>query len=167
MKLERLPPPDSFHVQAAEGWLELGNPPEARSELNCISVALKDHPDALELAWKIFAAENAWEQAVEAAAALARVMPEHASGWIHWAYSLHELKRTRKAQEVLQPMADNFPDDYIIRYNLACYACQLGNLPEARQWLGRAAALAGKKKIRALALDDPDLEPLRDQISGM
>jgi hypothetical protein len=85
---------------------------------------------------------------------------------IHWAYSLHELKRTKEARAVLLPMADKFPDQYIIPYNLACYCCQLGELKESLQWLGKAIDLAGKKEIRLMALEDPDLEPLRKQIKA-
>ena len=35
----------------------------------------------------------------------------------------------------------------LIRYNLACYCCRLGNLKEAMQWLEQAIDLAGKKKL--------------------
>jgi hypothetical protein len=52
----------------------------------------------------------------------------------------------------------------MMRYNLACYACQLGNLKGAKAWLGKAIDLAGKKDIRLMALDDPDLEPPWSQI---
>jgi hypothetical protein len=31
-----------------------------------------------------------------------------------------------------------FNDDATIRYNLACYECQLGRLDQARAWLERA-----------------------------
>jgi hypothetical protein len=57
----------------------------------------------------------------------------------------------------------NFQRDF--RHNLACYCCRLGNLKEAMQWLEKAIDLAGKKDIRMMALDDPDLEPLWCQIS--
>lgn len=47
-----------------------------------------------------------------------------------------------------------FPEEYLIRYNLACYARQLGNLKEAREWLKKASALAGTKQIKLMALED-------------
>ncbi len=64
---------------------------------------------------------------------------------------------------MLIPVADKFPDT-TVRYNLACYSCQLGNLKEAMQWLELAIDLSGKKDVRLMALDDPDLEPLWTQI---
>jgi hypothetical protein len=61
-------------------------------------------------------------------------------------YALHELKRTKEAHAVLLPIADSFLDEYMISYNLACYACQLENRKESLQWLGKAIDLAGKKR---------------------
>lgn len=103
--------------------------------------------------------------AAEVARGLSVLLPENSWGYIHYAYSLHELKRTKEAWGVLIPVADKFPDVYLISYNLACYCCQLGNLKEAHQWLEKAIDIAGKKDIRKMALDDPDLEPLWKEIS--
>jgi hypothetical protein len=43
--------------------------------------------------------------------------------------------------------------------------CQLGELKESFRWLEKAIDVAGKKDIRMMALDDPDLAPLWSQIS--
>ena len=51
-----------------------------------------------------------------------------------------------------------------MRFNLACYACQLGKLEEAMMWLEKAMAMAGKKEICGMALADSDLKPLWDKI---
>ena len=62
-------------------------------------------------------------------------MPESALGWVHRYYAFHELKRTAEARDNLLRVVDKFPEDPIMRYNLACYECQLGNLERAKQWL--------------------------------
>ena len=62
------------------------------------------------------------------------------------------------------PVLDKFPKEYIMRYNLACYAAQLGNLKEARDWLQKAIDLAGTNEVKLMALNDPDLEPLWREI---
>lgn len=68
---------------------------------------------------------------------------------------------------MLLPMAPQFPEESIIPYNLACYACQMGNLELAQDWLQRAAKLRPKNEIKAMALSDPDLAPLRSYVEGL
>jgi tetratricopeptide (TPR) repeat protein len=80
------------------------------------------------------------------------MVPDSPFGWIHHAYALHELKHTQEAWNVLLPVVDKFPKEYIMRYNLACYACQLGNLKEARDWLKKAIDLADRKEVKLMAL---------------
>ena len=163
-KLKNLPYPDSHHLAAAEGWLELGNYLEANEELETITPTLRGHPHVLELRWNIYAKAGRWDMAAEVACSLTLMLPENSFGWIHRAYSLHELGRTQEAWNVLHPKVDKFSDQYIISYNLACYACRLGNMNDSLRWLEKAIGLAGKKEIRVMALDDPDLEPLWDKI---
>jgi hypothetical protein len=54
-----------------------------------------------------------------------------------------------------------------MRNNLACYACQLGNLKQARDWLQKAIDLANTKEVKLMALSDPDLEPLWKEIGTL
>lgn len=51
-----------------------------------------------------------------------------------------------------------------MRYNLACYACQLGNLKEPWDWLKKAMELANTKEVKLMVLEDPDLESLWKEI---
>jgi len=71
------------------------------------------------------------------------------------------LGRTLEAWNKLLPAVERFPKEATIPYNLACYACQLGNLEHARVWLEKAAQIRGRRTIKALAADDADLKPLR------
>jgi hypothetical protein len=80
-----LAPPDSLHLRAAQGWLELGNHVEASEELEKTTSRLRAHPDVLEMRWQIYAATKKWENAVEAASAIAKLLPDSPFGWIHWA----------------------------------------------------------------------------------
>jgi predicted Zn-dependent protease len=151
-------------LDAAEGWLGLGDWVEASEELKQIRPELGTHPVVLQVQWNIYAQAKQWESAAALAAGLARTLPDDSWGCIHWAYGLHELKRTEEARTVLLPCADKFPDQYLIRYNLACYECQLGNLAKAWLWLEQAMTLAGRKPVRKMALEDSDLKPLWEQI---
>lgn len=53
--MNELEPPDSFHLRAAIGWIELGNCLEANEELENISPSMRVHPDVLNLRWHICA----------------------------------------------------------------------------------------------------------------
>ena len=156
---------DQRQLDAAEGWLELGDWLQANEELEQITPAMRAHPFVLGIRWGIYAKAEKWELAAEVALGITVGLPENSWGYIHLAYSLHELKRTEEALAVLLPIADRFPDQHIIQYNLACYSCQLGELKEGLQWLQSAIDVAGKQDIRLMALEDPDLEPLWKDIS--
>jgi tetratricopeptide (TPR) repeat protein len=161
-----LPHPDNQHFEAAEGWLGLGDHLAANEELEQITPAWRAHPFVLELRYTIYSKAGNWELAAEIARTLSEMLPDNSWGFIHYAFSLHELKRTREAYGVLIPVADHFSEP-TIRYNLACYSSQLGNLAEAMQWLEKAIDLAGKKDIRRMALADPDLAPLWSKIGDL
>ena len=98
--------------------------------------------------------------ALAVAETVVELLPGDLYGWIQRSFALHELKRTAEAREKLKPAAKKFPKQHLVFYNLACYACQLGERKEALKLLGKAIDLAGKNDIRLKALEDPDLEPL-------
>lgn len=96
--------------------------------------------------------------------ALVRAAPDRASSWLNLSYALHELKLTQEAWDSLLSVAQKFPKVSVISFNLACYACQLGKLWEAERWFKRALELGNPKEIKAMALQDEDLKPLREKI---
>src|SRR5262249_61804161 len=83
-----LEPPDTHHLRAPIGWLDLGNPAEAGEEIARIRPELLRHPDVLQARWEICAAGRSWDAAVEVAELLVSVAPERAAGWVHRAYAL-------------------------------------------------------------------------------
>jgi hypothetical protein len=88
------------------------------------------------------------------------MIPDDSFGHIRLAFALHELKRTREAMDALLAVADKFPEQWEIPYNLACYSCQLDDMIAARDWLAKAFAVGGAENIKLQALEDPDLAPL-------
>jgi predicted Zn-dependent protease len=113
----------------------------------------------------VYLAAKHWELALAVAETVVELLPGDLYGWIHRSFALHELKRTAEAQEKLKPAAKKFPKQHLVFYNLACYACQLGEMKNSLQLLGEAIDLAGKKDIRLMAMEDPDLEPLWKDIA--
>ena len=69
--------------------------------------------------------------------------------------------------ELLDPAYPRFPNDFIVPYNLACYACQLGDLVSAKSWLERALKRGKRKVVKRMALDDSDLAALHGEIERM
>ena len=165
--MSKLQPPDTHHLSAAEGWLELGNHHEALNELNLVSLAEQGRVEVLGLRWSVSAHLKLWDACVSIAERIIELAPKDEFGWIHRSYALHELKRTRDARDLLQPALKQFPKNETIPYNLACYECQLGNLDEARDWLRRAMQLRKPARIKTQALEDPDLKPLWKEIESM
>lgn len=167
--MQPLEPPSLHHLSAALGWLELGNPAEALAELDRIESPWQDHADVLEARWMIHVERREWAAALESARLLTERAPERASGWLHRSYALRRVAGggLEAAWQVLSAVADRFPKEPIVPFNLACYACQLGRREEALQWLQRALTAGGKDRIRPMALADPDLEPLWESIRNL
>jgi Flp pilus assembly protein TadD len=145
-----------MHLQSAHGWLELGNTNESKKELELIAAPLRTHPDVLGLHWAIHENLGNWDQCVSIGRALVESVPEETSGWIHRSFALHEMKRTQEAYDELKPALDMFEKEQIVWYNMACYACCLGEKMEARTLLNRAIEIGGDA-VRVQALNDSDL----------
>ena len=166
-KDQTLPPPDSFYLSGAMGWVDLGLAREALAELGQISPANRRHPLVMQVTWTVWAGIPDWDEALAVAAELTRDHPTASFGWIHASYSLHELKKTREALENLLAVVERFPREYLVPYNLACYCAQLDDLSSAKGWLKKASALAGPAKIREMGREDPDLVPVIDYIESL
>jgi len=165
--MDQLAPPDSHYLNAAIGWLELGNPAEALAELELLPPGTKKHPDALEIRWLISAELQRWNEGLNVANLLVEVAPERSTGWLHRAYALRRVDNggLQQAWDALLPIVPKFPKEPTISYNLSCYACQMQQLDAARLWFKRALSAGGKEHIKKMALQDPDLEPLWPEIN--
>lgn len=163
--MDPLQHPDTLHLQAAQGWLELGNHLEANEELECIAPQLRVHPDVLEIRWQIYAHAEKWDACVDIAGAIIKLDPNRPDAWVHRSFALHALKHTQVAFDQLLPVTDKFPKVWTIPYNLACYCAQLGRLDECQAWFKKAMAI-DEHTVKRAALDDPDLKPLWDSMGG-
>jgi Tfp pilus assembly protein PilF len=153
-------------LNAVLGWLELGDISEARRELQGIPEPLQSRSEVLEIRWILNAHKGDWEDALAAAETLVQVAPEKAVGWLHRAYAVRRVPNggVAKAAEALRPAVEKFPEEATIPYNMACYACQMHEDEQARQWLAEAVRRGDIKKIKKMALSDSDLEPLWPEI---
>jgi hypothetical protein len=167
--VQGLEPPDIHFLNAAQGWLGLDCPGEARIELNAIAPEFQSQPEVLETRWALAIREQCWEEAREIAQLEIRAKPEDSSGWLHHAYAVRRASNGGliMAWGALLPAAEKFPKEPVIAFNLSCYACQLKQLETSRIWLKRAIEVGGREIILKMALADEDLKPLWPEIPGL
>lgn len=149
--------------------MELGNPREALAEIEQISAEGRISYDALLLEYQIWTEINNWREAHRVAQQMLKKWPNQAQHWLFYSYALRRVPSggLQKAWDTLLGAADKFPKEPVIAYNLACYACQLEWLDKARAWLFRAIERGNKKEMLEMALRDPDLEPLREELKRL
>ncbi|HTR40858.1 MAG TPA: hypothetical protein VMH87_04520 [Pseudomonadales bacterium] len=166
--IKPLDTPDSFHVQAAEGWLGLGDVESATNELREISPSERTHPAVLSVRYEIYSKTKQWDMAVEVANELIKMLPEEPFVWINLAYATRRKTggSIPDAKKILLAAEPKFSKHYLFKYNLACYCSQLGELKEAERWLKKAAAI-DKAAVKKMASQDDDLKPLWASLGRM
>ena len=153
-------------LQYAAGFIELEMLEEAAKELRAIARADQPLPKVLTVRIDLHMHARQWEQVVIVSRKLVEAAASDDKGWISWAFALRELNQIKAARELLRqalPLHGKTCD--VLHYNLACYECLLGNLPDARRHLKMATRK--DKQWRTSALDDPDLEALWPEIKRM
>lgn len=154
------------HLQYASGHIELGMFKEAVAELEAIKPADRPLPAVISVRIELHMAAKQWNRVITFAQELIRLAPEEDKGWITHAYALRELEQIEEAQTVLlaaEPLHGKKCG--VLHYNLACYACLLGNKPEAKRRL--KIAFKQDKAWKQSALEDPDLKAMRSIIVAM
>ncbi len=164
-----MPAPDVHHFDAAQGWLGLRNAAEAFAELARIRPELQSHP-VVRAAWlDAWIANGDWARAREAAQALCGEFPDEPGFWLHLAYATRRAAAAgglEAAELILRGVEAQFPKQWVIPFNRACYYCQMGQLADAKGCLARALEVGGAR-IRRQALEDEDLKPLWPMLTRM
>ena len=158
--------PTRRHLDYASGYIALGMFDDAANELEevCFDDRLK--PEVLRVRVELYHEAKEWDQLLAVAKGLAQASPDEEQGWISWAYALRELQRVSEAQEVLLKAESVYgQSSATLYYNLACYACLLGDIEEAKSRLSTACKMDADFKTSAL--DDPDLSAIWDNIAEM
>ena len=141
------------------GYLELGMLEEAAAELAQLPPAELDHDEVLALRLILLREQSCWPEVRVIAGELVRRRPGNAEFWITHAYATRRAHSLAEAEAILREAVLAHPRDPTIQFNLGCYACQRGDLAEAR--LRVDAAIALEPGFRAAAATDPDLAALR------
>jgi len=145
-------------LQAAVGYLELGMMVEANDEIENLAPELKNSSPVLGVRLEIYRAAEKWSLMEVVARELWKRHPDEPVYWNDLAWAVRRADSINAAQKILLDAVERFPGDAMTHFNLGCYACQLGDIEEAKTRVGKAIELDAKFKL--LALDDPDLEPM-------
>ncbi len=143
---------------AAQGYFELEMFDDAIREIDSLPFEEQLRAEVIELRIVVQMKACRWKEALVASERLCAISPDAPLGFIHAAFCLHELGRTREAKEVLLEGPASLIQEATYHYNLACYECVLGNLETAQAYLEASVSL--DTKLRDYAKVDPDLKPL-------
>ena len=167
MEFKELEHPSAHYLLAAQGWVELGDYASAIEELKLIDSEFSSHPMVLMAWWHAHAKALRWDVCIDVARALTEVCPDSPFGWINLCNALYFEGHTEEAYETLLSVLNRFPGNELLPYNLSCYACQLEKLGEAKDWLREALTLGDPVELKQKAVEDPDLEPIWDEIPDL
>lgn len=164
---DQLPISEQFRIEAAKGWVLLGDLRDAHEELNHISKQWKQHPEVLELRWYLFAEEPDWESALPIAQKIHKKHPERLFGWLALAHSIFKSTLDAEAAfQLLSPAAEIFEGPQVA-YGLACYASLTGDFTAARDWLSRAIEKSDDDQLEDFYKAHPELEALNDYLQKL
>src|SRR4051794_30252474 len=133
-----LEPDDLRHLTAAQGYCELRMYLEADGELDEIDPEVRHVPEVLQVRVAIYGGLARWDLMQTVAKRLALYDPQNVQWTIDWAYATRRADSIEAARLILVNALESIPSAGVIHYNLACYACQLGKLEEARRRLREA-----------------------------
>ena len=153
------------HVLASSGYLELGMLDDAALALEEIEPEDKTRTEVLGARIALYITAKKWDMAAAVASHLVKVEPQNEAWWINLAYSVRRSEGIEQAEAILQRAQAIHPKVAMIAFNLACYASATGRMEDAKERLRNAIEL--DKDVRKLALDDEDLRPLWDWITGL
>ncbi len=133
---------------------------EAAAELEAIPDEEARRPEVVALRVGMLQATEQWRALRSYARELVASDPSEAGWWIIWAYASRRADSVKAAQKVLREAEEHHPQDGTIQFNLGCYACLLGDLPEAKARVVRSISI--DNSFLKNAMDDPDLKALRE-----
>ena len=119
-------------------------------------------PEVLAVRIAVYHGLKKWELMREVAKRLHEFQPDNVEWTISLAYATRRADSIEAAKEILMNAEAKFPKEPTIKYNLACYFCQTGNIQNARNYLKKAFEL--DPNCRMAALEDEDLKPLWESL---
>lgn len=145
-------------LRAADGYLYLGLPKEALSELDSIAQEDQAVPTVMLARIRVLLHLRRWKDAEKLSLEGAQLHPVEEEFTVQRAFALHQMRKGDLAVEVLLAAPEWIRRTGILHYNLACYEARLGDLQTAQQCI--EAAIQINAAMKKNAKTDPDLQAL-------
>ena len=160
---------DSYMFHACSVWASLtqSNPSDAANHLRQIPEPLREHPFFTFLTENIYMASQDWVNLEAFTRKQIDWQPEKNHSWVLRSIALDKMGQTQAAYIFLLEALERFPNEFNFSYNLACFACKLGHMDEAWEWVEKAFHLSKLETFKSWLLTDDDLKPLREKISRL
>src|SRR5215467_12105727 len=142
--------PDHQYWRASVGYVELGMFQEASDQLENIDPFDRAAPEVLAVRIAVYQGLKKWELMQEIAKRLAESQPDDIQWTISLAYATRRADSIKAAKEILLNAEPKFPKNAVIKYNLACYFCQTGDIKTAKNYLKEAFEIDLNLRIAAL-----------------
>jgi hypothetical protein len=149
--------------QRAAGYVELRMPEDALAELAGAGDA---STEAMRLRVEALFQLERWAEAAVICLPMLQRETWQVSWWIQAAYALRRSRSLVEAEAVLQAGLQHHPDDLLVAYNLACYACVQGRHGEARGLLEQAMR-GSRDEVLRMAARDSDLAAIRGWVLSL
>ena len=153
------------HWSRVTGYMQLGIIEEALIELAMLPNDDQWGKKKRAMRLEIFQQQKNWQEMAEVAHGLRMEFPEDVQWWIADAFATRRSQSIEQAREILLEGLVCHYEDATIRFNLACYACQLGSLGECMDFLKEA--VKRDKRFKVMAMEDEDLTDVRDALRQM
>lgn len=106
----------------------------------------------LGLRLEIYRTAQNWKMMEIVASELLKRQPNDPDHWNDLAFSIRRKDSIKAARTLLLEALEKFPNDATTRYKLSCYACQLGDLEDAKKLVGFFKKRFGFLSIKKLAV---------------
>jgi|SRR6056300_887916 lipopolysaccharide biosynthesis regulator YciM len=153
------------HWSRVTGYMQLGIIEEALIELAMLPDDDQWGKKKRAMRLEIFQQQKKWQEMAEVAHGLRMEFPEDVQWWIADAFATRRSQSIEQAREILLEGLVCHYEDATIRFNLACYACQLGSLGECMDFLKEA--VKRDERFKVMAMEDEDLKDVRDALRQM
>ncbi|RYD74533.1 MAG: hypothetical protein EOP84_19775 [Verrucomicrobiaceae bacterium] len=154
----------NFLLRAAQGWIELGLPQEAWNELQQVPPEEQNRLEVMLLSLDTLQTLKRWAECAVLGKEAADIYPDCGAIYLVTAYAIRRAQSLPAARDFLLRAESVLAEEAMFHFNLACYACQLGDVPEAERRLGIAFRIDPKYRLQAL--EDEDLRPIWDKLKS-